>query len=106
MGDGCRLFHGLDGVLNLTQGSAFGSTLGFMLTPAPRALEKSFQNTLLKLITPSRNCANASLRRNTMDVSVASVSGRGAGESAWLKSRLVDTVVEFHGQGYQRLGGL
>ena len=55
MGDSCRPFHGLDGVLNLTQGSAFGSTLGFMLTPAPRALEKSFQNTLLKLITPSKD---------------------------------------------------
>jgi hypothetical protein len=53
--NGCRPFHGLDGVLNLTQGSAFGSTLGFMLTPAPRALEKSFQNNLLKLITPSRS---------------------------------------------------
>jgi hypothetical protein len=45
MGDsqeGCRPFHGLDCVPNLTRGSAFGFTPGFMLAPAPRALEKSF----------------------------------------------------------------
>jgi hypothetical protein len=40
--EGCRPFHGLDGASNLTRGSAFGSTSGFMLAPAPRALEKSF----------------------------------------------------------------
>jgi len=34
---GCRPFHGLDGAPNLTQGFAFGSTLGFMLSPASRA---------------------------------------------------------------------
>jgi hypothetical protein len=39
---GCHPFHGLDDSPNLTWGSAFGSTLVFMLTPAPRALEKSF----------------------------------------------------------------
>jgi hypothetical protein len=38
----CRPFHGLDGAPNLTQGSAFGYTLGSMLAPAPRALEKRF----------------------------------------------------------------
>src|SRR5262249_6798587 len=30
-------FHGLDGAPNLTWGSAFGSTPGFTLPPAPRA---------------------------------------------------------------------
>jgi len=38
----CRPFHGLDGFPYLTQGFAFGSTLGFMLAPASRALEKNF----------------------------------------------------------------
>jgi hypothetical protein len=39
MGDsqGCRPFHGLNGAPNLTQGFAFGYTLGFMLPPASRA---------------------------------------------------------------------
>src|SRR6266536_2618990 len=35
--NGCRPFHGLDGAPNLTWGSAFGSTPGFTLPPAPRA---------------------------------------------------------------------
>jgi len=35
--NGCRPFHGLDIAPNLTRGSAFGSTPGFMLPPAPRA---------------------------------------------------------------------
>jgi len=34
---GCRPFHGLDGPPNLTWGSAFGSTPGFILTPASLA---------------------------------------------------------------------
>jgi len=34
---GCRPFHGLDGFPNLTWGFAFGSTPGFILTPASRA---------------------------------------------------------------------
>src|SRR5262249_34210671 len=33
----CRPFHGLDGPPTLTWGSAFSSTPGFMLPPAPRA---------------------------------------------------------------------
>src|SRR5215813_4318225 len=37
VGDSCRPFHGLDIAPNLTRGSAFGSTPGFMLPPAPRA---------------------------------------------------------------------
>jgi hypothetical protein len=44
--EGCRPFHGLDGSHYRTQGFAFGYTLGFMLAPASRALEKNFQNTL------------------------------------------------------------
>jgi len=40
--DVCRPFHALDGSPYLTQGFAFGSTLGFMLAPASRALEKNF----------------------------------------------------------------
>jgi hypothetical protein len=44
---GCHPFHGLGAAPNLTRGSAFGSTLGFMLTPAPRASEKNLYNTLL-----------------------------------------------------------
>jgi hypothetical protein len=39
---GRRPFHGLDGFPYLTQGFAFGYTLGFMLSPASRALEKNF----------------------------------------------------------------
>jgi hypothetical protein len=35
--EGCRPFHGLDGSPKLTWGSAFGSTPGFMLSPAPQA---------------------------------------------------------------------
>ena len=38
----CRPFHGLDGSTYLTQGFAFGSTLGYMVAPASRALEKNF----------------------------------------------------------------
>jgi hypothetical protein len=33
----CRPFHGLDGDSNLTQGFAFGYTLGLMLPPASQA---------------------------------------------------------------------
>jgi len=40
--EGCRPFHGLDGAPTLTRGYAFGYTQGFMLAPAPRALEKGF----------------------------------------------------------------
>jgi hypothetical protein len=36
----CRQFHGLDGASNLTQGFAFGFTLGFMLSPASQALSQ------------------------------------------------------------------
>src|SRR5262245_65434899 len=35
--NGCRPFHGLDIAPNLTWGSAFGYTPGFILPPAPRA---------------------------------------------------------------------
>jgi hypothetical protein len=47
----CRPFHGLDGAPNLTQGFAFGYTVGFMLPPASRAWKntkkRSFQSTKL-----------------------------------------------------------
>jgi len=49
VGDSCRPFHGLDGVLNLTQGSASGSTLGFMLTHAAAGFRKELSKHALKV---------------------------------------------------------
>jgi len=52
----CRPFHGLDGPPNLTQGFAFGSTLGYMLPPASRAWKNtekfSFQSNQFPALTP------------------------------------------------------
>jgi len=44
VGDSCRPFHGLDIAPNLTRGSAFGSTPGFMLSPAPQAKSSTLSN--------------------------------------------------------------
>ena len=52
--NGCRPFHGLDIALNLTRGSAFGSTPGFMLPPAPRAW-KNTKTLVFRVLTTERD---------------------------------------------------
>src|SRR6266542_798184 len=49
--NGCRPFHGLDIAPNLTRGSTFGSTPGFMLPPAPRAW-KNTKNSVSRVFMP------------------------------------------------------
>src|SRR5262249_12843291 len=55
----CRPFHGLDGPPTLTWGSAFSSTPGFMLSPAPRAktchmpLDKTSNNLVNDVLSPA-----------------------------------------------------
>src|SRR5215470_12381812 len=51
--NGCRPFHGLDIAPNLTRGSAFGSTPGFMLPPAPRAW-KNTKNLVSRVLSARR----------------------------------------------------
>src|SRR5215813_4268436 len=85
----CRPFHGLDGPPTLTWGSAFSSTPGFMLPPAPRAktchmpLDKTSNNlvndvlntalTILFGIFPASacNCAYVKVTYGTVPGAVA-----------------------------------